>query len=382
MAGEGLHIPVDADDKDLRKLAASLRNVKKEAQEAAKAIRDTGAAAKGHGGGNGAPGHGGGHAGGHGGGHGILHQLARLTRGTELGHLAHMGANAQGVGAAGAGMMAFSLAATAGVLAMKAFTEFSNRAVEAAKKEAEVRLELAHATKDAIKGADSKAIGAFGSNKDALLSLAGMGGDSAVNAAKGFGMKAGPGGIKAYAAIAGMHQGFQGSNLEGAEMAAKTGQISVDKAASMIAGGQVRSGMDPLAQAAAILSQASGHRVSPSDVSELMENFEGSKTAGAAERFERGEGRVVAAGIDRFVNDAGGSIAAGQGAEAGEISSPTTAAVMEVGKKLDEQLEVMKAGADAQWRIMRWIEHGLGTYGLGSGSLRDDYDRARTNSAP
>jgi hypothetical protein len=378
MAGEGLHIPVDADDKDLRKLAAALRSVKQEAQAAAKAVRDTGNAAK-HPGGGGGGGHGG-HGGHHG---GMLHGLARLTRGTELGHFAHMGANLQSVGGAGMGMMALGGFATAAVLAGKAITEFSNRAVEAAKKEAEVRLELAHAIQSSVKSADAKAIGAFHSNKDALLSLAGMGGDALVGQAKDFAGKAGPGGIKAFASIAGMHGGFQESNLEGARTAAETGQISIDKAADMIASGKVRSGMDPMETAAAILSQESGHRITASDVEEMAKNLGGSKLGQAAGRFEKGEGAITAAGIDRFTTGAnGGSITAAQGAERGELASPTTAAVLEVAKKMDEQLEVMKAGADAQWRIVRWFEHGLGTYGMGSGSLRDDYDRARSATVP
>lgn len=381
MPGEGLHIPVDADDKDLRRLAASLRKVKQEAADATKALKGMGGAAAGSGGGAG--GGNGSHHGGGGGGHrgGILHGLARLTRGTEFGHFAHLGANVGSVGAAGGGMLAFGGAVAVATLGMKALAEFSNRAVEAAKREAEMRIELTHAMRESVKASDAKAIGAFSSNKEALLSLAGAGGDQAVGAALGFGKEAGPGGIKAYAAIAGMHGGFQESNLEGAKLAASTGQISIDKAAGMIAGGKVRAGMDPMQQAAAILSEETGHRITASDVAELAANLKGSKVGGAAERFESGEGRITAAGIDRFTREAnGGSISAGQGREAGELGSPTTAAVLEVHKKLDEQLEVMKSAADAQWTIVRWFEHSTGFFGLSSGSLRDDYDRAR--SAP
>lgn len=292
--------------------------------------------------------------------------IGRLMGG-EGGHLLRHGAHFSHLTG---GFMAVGAAAIALGVTFKALFAASEHAVEAAKEEAKVRQELKHAIKSATKAADAAGIGAYKGDAESINTLAATGGTAAVERAKRL-TEYGPDALKGAGALAAKGM-FNDDNVDAAIEAARSGRIGVGAAMESIAGGNISSRGSSRMRGAEILSAHLNQAVSTSDLARFQSNFNGSIYGQRGTQLAGQEGEKLSAGLDRFKSS--GTLF-DQGAKDIEaIRDPSGTAREEVVHKLQEQIDIQRAAAAAQYKIVAALEVIASAFG-GGGSETEKVNR-------
>jgi hypothetical protein len=269
------------------------------------------------------------------------------------------------LGTSDAGLMKFGLVVAAAAVAVRAFIAASDRAANAAMERTKVELTVKDAVKNSIKAADATAISTFKANEGALKSMAGLGGDAMVADAQRFAMRNGPEGMQAYGKLAAGGK-LNASTLSAIQAAADTGQISIDKAADVATSGKVRLSGSANDIAAAILSESTDKPTSAGDVSKMIATFDSSKFGQRVGTFERNEGQLASQGVARFQSS--GSIFDAQHEAMSRLERPEMNARTDVAEKLYEQMAVLAAGSQAEWKIVGLLKDIGMVLGMSEGS--------------